>query len=57
MLRRARPKRDDLEQSAGHHHILEKVDHLVLIGKVPVRNDSAVASENTNEKLQRRCGL
>ena len=34
---RARPERDDLEESASHHHILEKVDHLVLIGKVAVK--------------------
>jgi hypothetical protein len=29
-------KCDDLEQSAGHHHVLEEVDHLVLVGKVAV---------------------
>jgi hypothetical protein len=33
---RPRAKRDDLEQSASHHQVLEEVDHLVLIGKVAV---------------------
>jgi hypothetical protein len=33
---RPRAERDDLEQSTGHHHVLEEVDHLVLVGEVAV---------------------
>ena len=36
---RTRAERDDLEQSAGHHHVLEEVDHLVLVGKITVECD------------------
>src|ERR1700741_1918519 len=31
-----RAKRCDLEQSTGHHHILEEVDHLVRVSKIAV---------------------
>src|SRR5579859_5837291 len=31
---RAGAEGDDLEQAARHHHILQKVDHLVLVGKI-----------------------
>ena len=33
---RPRAKRYDLEQSTGYHHVLEEVDHLILVGKVAV---------------------
>src|SRR5580704_11658501 len=26
----------DLEQPAGHHHVLQEVDHLVLVGEIAV---------------------
>jgi hypothetical protein len=32
----ARAKRDDLQHSPGHCHVLEKVDELILIAEVHV---------------------
>src|ERR1700727_1999971 len=47
---RPSPKRDDLEQPARHHHVLEEVDHLVLVGKV------AVECQRGHKGKQRECG-
>src|SRR5260221_12045540 len=41
---RPRTERCDLKQATRHHHVLEKMDHLILVGKVAVerhtRNDT-----------------
>ena len=36
MLKAPAPKADDLEQSAGHCHVLQEVDDVVRIGEIGV---------------------
>ncbi len=36
---RSGPEGSDLEQPAGHHHVLQKVDHLVLVGEIAVERN------------------
>jgi len=42
---RARAEVDDLQQAAGEHHVLEEMDHLVLIGEVAMEEDGGRQGE------------
>jgi hypothetical protein len=42
---RSGPEGGDLEQPAGHHHVLQKVDHLVLVGEIAVERNGGGQGE------------
>jgi hypothetical protein len=42
----SRSKMRDLQEPADDHDVLEKVDHLILIGKIPVKEDCRCQSEH-----------
>src|SRR5260221_10088020 len=43
---RPRTERCDLKQATRHHHVLEKMDHLILVGKVD-RKSTRLNSSHT----------
>jgi len=45
----------DLQQTPGHHEVLQEVDHLVLIRKMTMKNDRGREREHGKRK-RRRCG-
>jgi hypothetical protein len=42
-----------LEQPAGHHHVLQKVDHLVLVGEIGVEGNGGRQGEDSQRKRSR----
>src|SRR5215468_5706886 len=43
----------DLEQPTGYHHVLQKVDHLVLVGEIAVERNSGRHTEYRQRKRDR----
>src|ERR1700750_1231720 len=49
----AGPKVRDLQQSAGHHDVLEKVDHLILVGEIAVKEHRRCQNEQGQSESDR----
>src|SRR5882724_4570903 len=43
-------KMRDLQEPADYHEVLEKMDHLILIGEIPVKEDCRCQSEHGQAK-------